>query len=340
MTTQIRPLGQHEIPALSSFLRSGFKSQPDEDYASEDVLRWKYFDNRGEPSCSRSLVVIDENRITGHMGLCPMSFHLSDESSIHTASIIDWLGTPGKSNGLRLLRYARKQHPLLYAMGATEQAMRVLLATDFKIIQNVPTMLQVLKPRFYGPGPKWKRPLRFVKDIIRIFSFRPKMSPQGILLEEVGSFSKEADDISLAYGKGLVMTTRSSAMLNHFLRFPGKTFSGYHIKKDGRLIGMVMLNNIKRSHLITVKLVDLILYANDPVLWRSALVAVCSYAKETFGAHSISCVASAPVFKEALASSGFTVLSNTPFCLWDPQSILRLDRPFHLTHMESDGSYL
>ena len=47
MTREIRPLIADDIPALSQFLTTGFHTPPEADYATPDVLHWKYMNRIG-----------------------------------------------------------------------------------------------------------------------------------------------------------------------------------------------------------------------------------------------------------------------------------------------------
>ena len=132
MAREIRPLTADDIPALSQFLTTGFHTPPEADYATPDVLHWKYIEphvrDREEAedtglTAPRSFIACDENRtIIGHLGLCRTAFegqalnvHGGRVSTIH---IIDWLGSPEhRAVGTSLMRRAHEDVATQFGLG-------------------------------------------------------------------------------------------------------------------------------------------------------------------------------------------------------------------------------
>ena len=125
MARNIRPLSPKDLPELSRFLSTGFRSRPDADFFHPEVLRWKYLKPEGFGSKAQkndeaatgaspheqpksaghsgppplSFVALnDAKQIVGHLGLCRTHFRgkgiAVPSGRVGTMHIIDWLGSP------------------------------------------------------------------------------------------------------------------------------------------------------------------------------------------------------------------------------------------------------
>src|SRR5690349_5531543 len=111
MAHEIRPLTPDDLPGLSRFLADGFGAPAGADFAAPDVLRWKYFDPRGDDAgdAPRSYLAVaaGADRIVGHAGVFPGRFRggTLPAEGVSTLHLGDWLTSEeGRGAGATLLR--------------------------------------------------------------------------------------------------------------------------------------------------------------------------------------------------------------------------------------------
>ena len=106
MSREIRALDIAELGEVGRFLADGFGAPADAEFASVEVLAWKFFDPRGGPNVPRGHVAREEGRIVGFVGICPGTFHVAGESGREVSTLhgVDWLsGGGGEEYGCLLV---------------------------------------------------------------------------------------------------------------------------------------------------------------------------------------------------------------------------------------------
>src|SRR6516165_8237590 len=131
MSRAIRQLTLDDLPRLSRFLAAGFHTPMEADFASHDVLRWKYLtppesttgagDLEGDTPRSY-LACDDDGQIIGHIGICRTAFEGCASAVVGgrapTIHIIDWLGSPEhRAVGMSLMRRAHEGVPTQFGLG-------------------------------------------------------------------------------------------------------------------------------------------------------------------------------------------------------------------------------
>jgi hypothetical protein len=245
-------LDTSDIPELHTFLRDGFCQADDYIGMRPDVLRWKYW----EPChwCSsfpRSLGIREEGRLSAHLGQAPRSFLVRgpNPASVSTSHHFDWLTRSdkrGKGHGLNLLFHSMSMTAVQYSIGGTPIAIKTNLAAGFERRAEFPCMWTVLRPGYRLRNRGSANPLRSVaqaaKDLGRYVSRFSRAPGRSLEIERVAQFGAETDAIVDSWPEPLIFTTRSSELLNYYLRFPGDLMSGWLFREAGRPVGFAVLN--------------------------------------------------------------------------------------------------
>jgi hypothetical protein len=359
MTRDIRPLASEDIPALGRFLTDGFHTPPDADFAAPEVLRWKYLDSDESPagkapatSADAALSYIaqdDAGRIIGHLGLCRTAFEgrslASAGGRVETIHIIDWLGSPEhKAVGMSLMRRAHQGVATQFGLGVSQAALVVGERAGYELRSLVPAYTRILRASYWlrtaGLSP-WHRGLRLVREVANRLIRRPAMPSALFVLQRVERFGPEIVPVVEAAKEDAIITSRTPARLNAFLRFPRQAVSGWHlVDGTGQLRGVAILNLIPKDggRTCTGKIVDCLLDDTDVDHWHAAFAALTRELAQQ-GADLAQAYGSTPWTAEALRLSGYASRFTVKFHIRDRQGLIPRDVAFHLTPLEGDYGY-
>jgi hypothetical protein len=345
MAAKVAPLQETQVAGLSEFLRRGLWTPGTSDeFARPEVLRWKYFGERGSSNIPRSFVVSDGERIEAHAGLIPTAFGLPGFAETEALHIVDWLTSQeGAALGAVLMMRAFTLAPVAYALGCTPAAARVLLRAGYEIVADVPLYHRVIRRT---KGGVWKQlhggaagagGLALL-GIDLAQSLRRLPEGQVLRLRTVEKFGQEVLEMLSQSKVEVTCSSRVAKVLNHYLAFPGQVFHGFLFESNG-LQGFGILNVIDRPGVRLARIVECFLNSTDPSLWRDATGLLTSEAIKR-GADLVSAYGSTNWMAEGLRKAGFFRRGKTPFYLRDPKKLISRSRPFHLTHLEADLSYI
>ena len=359
MARDIRPLTSDDIPELSRFLTAGFHTSPEADYASPEVLRWKYLERQepgnvetedAGPIAPRSYIARGETgAIIGHLGLCRTAFegqaiaaHGKQASTIH---IIDWLGSSThRAVGTSLMRKAHEGVATQFGLGVSDAALVVGERIGYELRSLVPVYVRVLRAGNWiraSGSSLVTRGLRLTRDVASRWLERPVAPRVTIMLQRVANFGPEINPI-VEQAKGhAILTRRNPARLNAMLRFPRQAMTGWHLlDATGRLRGLAVLNVIPKDQgrTLTGKIVDCLLddIAVEP--WHAAMLALTQELARQ-GADLAQAYASTPWTTEALRQSGYKSRFAVKFHIRDRLALIPHDAIFHLTPLEGDYAY-
>lgn len=348
---EFRTLDASDIPELHVFLRDGFCEADDYVGIRPDVLRWKYW----EPcswcsSLPRSLAIREEGRLSSHLGLAPRSFLVRgpNPASITTSYPIDWLTRSdlrGRGHpGITLLFHHMSMTATQYALGATPIAMKTMQAAGYERRAEFPSMWTILRPGYRLRSRSSANPLRTVaqaaKDLGRYLSRSPRAPRRSLEMDRVAQFGAEADAIVDSWPDPLIFTTRSSELLNYYLRFPGDSMSGWLFREAGRPVGFAVLNVLSTYTARLGNVVECFLESPDGDLWHAAIVALTRQL-HALGADLAESLASTAWAEQACLRAGYRPKREPAiFLLRDPDRLLPRDLPIHLTKLEADLAYL
>jgi hypothetical protein len=145
----------------------------------------------------------------------------------------------------------------------------------------------------------------------------------------VSEFGGKVEGVLDASFGALTLTSRAPALLNHYLRFPRKTITGWQLHQGERLRGLCLLSVVSRGGVRVGKIVDCLLDSHDRALWQTAVFGLTEALRKQ-GCDLIWCHGSTPWLVRALGDNGFFPRGRTPFYLRDPGSLVPRSTPFHL----------
>jgi hypothetical protein len=349
MPLDIRPLTPDDLPDLSRFLTTGFRTPTDAVFAAPDVLRWKYFDPLGPDGegVIRSEVACDEEtgQIIGHVGICPVRFRgpgLPAEgiSAMHG---IDWLASEaGQGVGAKLLWHSHKRFEAAYLVVATDQARAVTGRCGYEVVRKVPVYRNILRARYRLQLPGLSPAARLVRtatDLGRRLARPPRRPRKAVELRPVEAFGEEVRPIVTAHESRAVFTSRHPELLNHLLRYPRGGVSGWHLIVDGCVRGFAVLSVVPREGEIREgRIVDVMIDADDPDLLHASIVGLTEELKRQ-GADVAIGLGSLPATARALEDSGYAPAYWFEFTLRDRKNQISIRSSFYVTPVEADFAY-
>jgi hypothetical protein len=373
MARDIQPLTEADLLELSQFLIAGFHAEQEADFATPDVLRWKYLEplerisapgNRHDDDKEQDLdATADANSnaprsyvarntagpIIGHLGLCRTAFEgraiTTHGGQVTTIHIIDWLGSPDhRAVGMSLMRQAHQGVATQFGLGVSQAALAVGERAGYQLRSLVPVYNRVLHAGYWirtrGFSPM-EHGLKLAWDAAtRLMRLRP--APRvTIMLEQTSTFGPEIIPIVMKAKEHAILTRRDSARLNAFLRFPRQAMSGWYLVDDeGRLRGFALLNLVPKDHgrTLTGKIVDCLLDNIELDFWHAAVRALTRELARQ-GADLAQAYASTSWTTGALRRSGYTSRFAVKFHIRDQLGLIPHDETFHLTPLEGDYAY-
>jgi hypothetical protein len=331
-----------DVRELSRFLVRGFNLPADTSCFSEKTLRWKYLEPAAGPAPA-SLIARANGGIVGHIGFCTRSFLVRGEHprEVPTTHPIDWLASPDHpSVGLQLLLRGLGTTPTHYSVGGNPIARKMLLALGFQRRALIPIYHKILRPMHRRLGSTrgllrtW---LGAARDLTLWWRQRPKPRLP-IQLSSVSGFASLSS--GLASGpQPLLFTTRTPALLDHFLAYPDGCISGWTIHHGGRLLGHALLSIIRAGRLRQGRLVECFLEGTDGALWQSAVAELTGELGRQ-AVDEVTCFASTPWLQQALRENGYREAGALEFLLRDRGNLLPTAIPWHITQLEADHAYL
>jgi hypothetical protein len=323
MAFEIRPTHPDELPALSRFLTEGFHAPPDASFAAPDVLRWKYFDPRGDGDAPRSYVAVEEGQIIGHIGVTTGAFlgAAIPSGEVSTLHMTDWLSSrPGAAIGSGLMLRSHRGFRTQYGL---EQ------------LGTVPVFRRILRPaRQLRAG----RVARWARDLVRLLANRPRPVRARVEFRPVDAFGPEIVPILDRYKERAVFTDRRPALLNHLLRYPRGGISGWRLERDGELVGFALLGVVPGHDACVGKIVDCVLADPSPALWHAAIDGL-TRALTRRGADVAEAFGSTDWMALALRSAGYAESYRLDFNLRDKRHTIPAGAVYHFTPIEADYAY-
>jgi len=349
MPPEIQALQPGDLDDLSRFLTAGFHTPPDADFAAPEVLRWKYLEPRGEDdNVPRSYLARDEgSRVVGHVGICRTYFESDRIPAGRTVTLhmIDWLGSAEqRAVGVSLMRRAHAQAPIQFGVGASEAARAVAKRGGYQLGDPVPMYQRVLRPSHWLRVSNLslaERGSRLARDLAQEVLRRSRSSSGQIKLHQITSFDQAIAPIIEDAKHHAILTGRTPARLNHFLRFPRQAMSGWHlVASPQQLCGFALLNIVPQhgGQVRLGKIVDCLLEGTDIAIWSAAIQALTEELQRQ-EADVVQAFAAPPWVAKSLRQSGFVSRSTLEFNVRDRQRLLPEGIPFHLMPIEADYAY-
>lgn len=294
------------------------------------------------------VTLCDENgQIIGHVGICRTDFEsdLILAGRAATLHMIDWLGSAEhRSIGASLMRLAHAQAPTQFGVGGSVAGRTVIKRGGYEPRDEVPVYQRVLRPSHWLRIPelgRLDRAAHLLRDLTQSLLARSQGSRDQVALRKVTSFDQIIEPIIKDARRHAILTSRTSARLNHFLRFPRQTMSGWQIMtRHNELCGFALLSVVPRhgGRVRLGKIVDCLLSGTDIIAWSAAIQGLTDELQQQ-GADLVQAFAGPPWMTNALRQCGFSPRFTLEFSIRDRQQLLPRGIPFHLMPIEADYGY-
>jgi hypothetical protein len=342
MAREITNFAPEEVAEVSRFLIENFGAPENAAFAAPDVLRWKYFDRRAHLDVPRGFVARQEGRLVCFGGICTSSFHVGGDKDFEVSTMhgIDWISLKEQANiGALVMMRGLRQTETAYALGGTSDAQRMVEAAGYRLVTTVPVFRRVLRPshQLRAPGSWGLRVVRSARDAVQLAVSR-NYNLCNIILKNVCSFGMEVDALLEEAEPGMVFTRRRPDVLNHYLRYPRPALSGWLLEQEGRAIGFALLGVVPRGKVRVGKIVECFLPGSDPVLWRTAIVALTEELKKQGADFALAC-GSNDWTAAALEAAGYRALHRLGLWLRDRKKRIPHAGSWHVTFLEADYAY-
>ena len=89
MIATIRATEPQDLPALAKFLVRVYQFDPSDHHADTQLLEWKYLYPRASWQGGRSYLLEKDGQIVAHCGICPVTFHLPNRTTVNSLTMMD-----------------------------------------------------------------------------------------------------------------------------------------------------------------------------------------------------------------------------------------------------------
>jgi hypothetical protein len=180
---------------------------------------------------------------------------------------------------------------------------------------------------------------RTARDLARALLQGSRRPVAAISARHVSAFGAEVEEILTRCALDVVVSSRQPAWINHALRHPRRTVTGWILEQDVRACGFALLNVVRRDGARVGKVVECFLDDASPDLWHAAVAALTRELGGQ-GADVVEAFGSTPWTALALRENGFVPALQIDFLLHDPGDLLPRGAAFHLTPFEADYGYV
>ena len=346
MTLEVRPIEHADIPEVSRFLTAGFGAPSDAEFSAPDVLHWKCFDSIGPANITRGVVATDDKEILAYIGLCPLQFIGGGLTQVISAGHgVDWLASKKVvSAGIMVGGLSDEGVDVSFSIGGTDIATKMKKKfKNWKFLSPIATYYRSLHPMHHLRPPLQSSILKSSAKVLRdygrnIILHRRKPSVS-LKLQQTDSFGEEVTQILNSCRMPEIHIRRTPDLLNHFLRYPRKNITGWHIIHNDVVCGFALLSIVINGNQRIGKIVDCCLDSLAHNHWHAA-VHFISKKLYQLSADIVVCYGTIPLIAQALEENGFACNDFSPFAIRDPQKLIPEDPSFYLTHLVADYAYL
>jgi hypothetical protein len=337
MTTAIRAIEPSDLAALAQFLIRVYNFDPSDHHAGLDLLEWKYLRPQPEVEGNRSYLLEKNGQILAHCGICPVTFHLPNASSVSSVTMMDWAADPLVPGiGIRLFRYLMEMAPTSFVIGGAPPTRMIVPRIGFQLVGNAPTYSAWLRPwsEFRTRPLTGRSTLRLVHGLTH--PARPrKLRTADWNFDPVNQFDDSILPLLTSAKRTWTFCQRTLVGLNHLLQCPRPRMQGFLLQRGGRLIGYFIIGVADWE----ARLLDLVVDSEDAQDWSRACALVTKAAKLNPEVCRIRTLAAFPTLRQALESNGYWRQYREPIMLHDPLHSLDHAFPVSFQFLDGDSGY-
>jgi hypothetical protein len=235
MVSVCRPTTVADAERLIEFLARVFGTGPEADFVNPALLRWKYWEPRGDYPEPRSFVIEREGRIVAHAGVWPVTVRTGTKSErgIH---IIDWAADPqAPGTGGFLLQRLAEKCDFVFAIGGSDITQSYLPKLGFRTIAEAQIWARPLHPWrqiLAQQSVNLRLPLRLVRNIWWSKT-PPRVIARGWAAIETSAGSEE--------GLAALAAERDESFFRYIQLCPVAQCRTFQILNKGRAVGFFVL---------------------------------------------------------------------------------------------------
>lgn len=324
-----------DLPALATFLVRVYKFESSDFHFDPRMLEWKYFHPRSGWQGSRSYLMVRDEKIVAHAGVCPISFRLPTGQIVTSLTVMDWAADssiPGIGVMLfrKIMKMARTSFEICSPVGR-----EVLPHLGFHTVGEAFSYAGWLRPwREFRVRPREPRSvLRLLHGWMHPVSTRRRNGGWEFL--PVAEFDDSLQPILCGEKRTWTFCQRTVADLNYLLQCPCLEMRGFVLQREGRLIGYFILGKSGWE----ARVLDLVVDSEDEIDWEYAYSAATSAALLDPEICRIRVLSTLPILNRALARNGYWCQSKEPMMLYDPSNALGRVFPPSFQFFDGDSGY-
>lgn len=337
MKLSLRPTTIHDLNEVREFLRQSFDSSDDAPFLDPTLMRWKYWDQRGDWDEPRAYVLEQDGAIAAHAGLFPLSF---DRGAVRGAHLFDWASSkrvPGA--GRALLQRLEGIFDFLYAVGGNARTRKILPTLGFaEYVQtwNYARPLRPLRQILTHPNRDWKLAPRLVRNYVWSTSKAAGDQP------DTGWKARRIEPAAVSgefYREGMTasrFSPRTAAFFEYMLRCPALETHLFGIEDSRGPQGHFAMGVMRGQALLA----GVWLREPDEEAWGAAFSLAQQVALELEEANEIVVSGTVGASEQGAALAGLRKVEYTPVFLLNKKGRLTLPADFQFQLCDSDAFFL
>jgi GNAT acetyltransferase-like protein len=342
MTAAIRATKPEDLEALAQFLTRIYKFGSSDHHAGLDLLEWKYLRPQPQGEGNRSYLLEKNGQIMAHCGICPVTFHLPNATTVKSVTMTDWAADPSApGTGIRLFRHLMEMAPTSFVIGGAPPTRRIVPRLGFRLMGNAATYSAWLRPwREFRTRPLTARStLRLVHGLTHpARSLKPPFlnrirAEWGLV--QVSQFDDSLLPLLNRAKQEWTFCRRTLASLNHLMQCPRPKMQGFLLRRNGDLVGYFVIGQADWE----ARLLDLVVDSPDAKDWELVCGLVTEAARLSPAVCRIRALAAFPILRQALQSSGYWHQYEEPIMLHDPSHVLDPAFPVSFHFVDGDSGY-
>ncbi|MGO9405476.1 MAG: GNAT family N-acetyltransferase [Terriglobales bacterium] len=337
MIGTLRATEHKDLRALAKFLIRVYKFEPSDFHADPRLLEWKYLYPRASWQGGRSYLLEKDGQIIAHCGICPVTFHLPDETIINSLTMMDWAADPGaRGAGKMLFCKLMEMAPTSFIIGGTPPTRHILPRIGFRPMGDAVTYTAWFRPwREYQTRPWTRRStLRLLHGLTHPVRTRGRESA-GWNFASVDQFDGSLLPVLNSTKRSWTFCQRTLSDLNHLLKCPHVKMQGFLLRREGQLIGYFIIGKAEWE----ARLLDLAVDSAGTKDWNLACAMVTKAAQLDPEVCRIRSQASFPLLAQALVWNGYWRQEKQPIALHDPANALGRALPVDFQFFDGDYGY-
>jgi len=321
-----------DLPRLSELLQKCFGLGPGAPFVQPDLMRWKYWEPRGDWNEPRSYVLEKDGTFLAHAGLWPVVIE-SPAGIVRGVHMIDWgsdKASPGA--GLAIVQKLARMFDFIYAIGGSDDTQKALPAFGFRECARTwkaAIPLRPLRQVLTHQHRNWKLAPRLARNYILSLAGR-RQPGKGWTASRIAPEQISADAAAPQ------VNPRPPAFFEYLARCPAAKFFFYAIRETDRPRGHFAVSLVRGQ----ARLAGVWLTRPDADAWGQAFVLATRAAQDLAGANEFVAEGTPGPAAQGAARAGLRVIDGPPVYLLNKAGRLVLPEGFQFQLSDDDEAFL